>query len=149
MSSSPLGAYKRRVPNRMSLERFKDQTQVELLIDTLDVPANPEPWCICFPDAEVGARIRSSSFVTQLFLQGNYVYEGRGLLWRWLKWHIQCIKQGTEIALKSKAPTPDPNPCQLLPLPNTYTHIRGLPEKELSSQRPRFAGWVDGGGQGW
>ena len=41
MSSPPLWACKRKVSNRMSSGRFKHQVQVEL--DTLDFPANPEP----------------------------------------------------------------------------------------------------------
>lgn len=41
MSSPPLWACKTKVSNRMSSGRFKQQVQVEL--DTLDIPANPEP----------------------------------------------------------------------------------------------------------
>lgn len=41
MSSPPLWACKRKVANRMSSGRFKHQVQVEL--DALDIPANPEP----------------------------------------------------------------------------------------------------------
>lgn len=75
MHSPPLWVYKRKVSNRMSSGRLKHQVQVEL--DTLDIPANPEPRWIRFQDEEVGVWIRSFSFVTQLFQQSNYVYEGR------------------------------------------------------------------------
>lgn len=64
------------------------------------------------------------------------------LLWRWLKWQIQCTKQGNrEIAFYTQ-----PQTLTHFCYP-THTHFRGLPKKELSSQEPRVEGWVDCGAE--
>lgn len=69
------------------------------------------------------------------------------LLWRRLKWQSQCLKQrNRDTAFKSMAPTAPPqSPYLLLLLPSTHTWTGRLLEWELSSRRPRVAGYIEPG----